>query len=71
MNKKRPEYIKCIQHTHVDLPETSWCGKKLSSFDWVFQDIDDAVYSVQQGSRQVPCSDCLKKIYEVFKEVEE
>jgi len=56
MNKKRPEYIKCIQHTHVDLPETSWCGEKLFSFDWAFQDIDDAVYSVQQGSRQVPCS---------------
>jgi hypothetical protein len=71
MNKKRPEYIKCIQHTHVDLPKTSWCGEKLFSFDWAFQDIDHAVYSVQQGSRQVPCPDCLKKIYEVLNEVEE
>ena len=68
MTENRPEYIKCIQHTHADLPKTSWCGKKLFSFDWVFQDIDHAVYSVQSGSVQVPCSDCLKKIYEVLKD---
>jgi hypothetical protein len=66
MTKERPEYVKCIQHTRSDLQKTSWCGKKLSSFDWVFQDIDHAVYSVQYGSRQVPCPDCLKKIYEVL-----
>jgi hypothetical protein len=68
MTKNRPEYIRCIQHTHADLPTTSWCGEKYSSFDWVFQDIDHAVYSVLNGSRQVPCPDCLKKIYEVLKD---
>jgi hypothetical protein len=66
MNKERPEYIRCIQHTHADLPKTSWCGEKLYSYDWVFQDIDHAVYSTQQGSRNVPCPDCLTKIYEVL-----
>lgn len=66
MNNSRPDYIKCIQHTHADLSKTSWCGKKIYSFDWVFQDIDHAVYSVQSGSRQVPCPDCVNKINEVF-----
>jgi hypothetical protein len=67
MTKSRPDYIKCIQHNHPDLPKTSWCGEKLSSFDWVFRDIDHAVYSVQFGSLQVPCPDCLNRIYEVLK----
>ena len=64
---ERPEYIRCIQHTHAELQKTSWCGRKLYSFDWVFQDIDHAVYSVQSGSRQIPCPECLDKIYEVLK----
>ena len=68
MTKPRPEYIRCILHTHADLPKTSWCGEKLSSFDWAFQNIDDAVYSVQRGSLSIPCPDCLKKIYEVLGE---
>ena len=70
MTKNRPEYIRCIQHTNTPLhiPKTSWCGEKLYCFDWVFQDIGHAVYSVQNGSRQVPCPDCLKKIYEVLEE---
>ena len=67
MSKSRLDYIKCIKHTHADLPNTSWCGEKLSSFDWVFQDIDHAVYSVQFGSRNIPCPDCLNKIYGVLK----
>ena len=28
-SKSRPDYIKCIKHTHADLPNTSWCGEKL------------------------------------------
>ena len=67
MTKNRPDYIKCIQHTSVELSKTSWCGEKLTSSDWVFQDIDHAVYSVQSGSRMVPCPDCLEKIYGVLK----
>jgi len=43
--------------------------EKLHSFDWVFQDIDHAVYSVQSGSRIIPCPDCMNKIYEVLKDV--
>ena len=70
MTENRPEYIRCSQHTNTPLhtQKTSWCGEKLS-IDWVFKNIDHAVYSVQQGgSRNVPCPDCLKKIYEVLGE---
>ena len=62
----RPEYIKCIQHTHLDYPKTSWCGKSIYSFDWVFQDIDHATYAMMNGARQVPCSECLNKIAETL-----
>ena len=69
MIENRPEYIRCIQHTHADLSKTSWCGEELSGLQsqyWAFQNIDQAVYSVQEGSRLIPCPDCLKKIYEVL-----
>jgi hypothetical protein len=67
MTKKRPEYIRCIQHTHAEKQKTSWCGEQLSSFDWVFQDIDHATYNVMSGGRQVPCPECLNAIFEVLK----
>ena len=67
MTKSRPEYIRCIQHTHVDKQKTSWCGEKLYSFDWVFQDIDHATYTVMNGGRQVPCPDCINSIIEILK----
>lgn len=65
----RPEYIRCIQHTHAELKNTSWCGKSLYSFDWVFQDIDHATYSIMNEVRQVPCPECITAIREVFKNV--
>jgi len=67
MTKTRPEYIRCIQHTHVDKQKTSWCGQKLSSFDLPFQDIDHATYTVMNGGRQVPCPDCVKFIIGILK----
>jgi|LakMenE18May11ns_1017448.scaffolds.fasta_scaffold9651710_2 hypothetical protein len=58
-SKTRPEYIKCIQHTHADRQKTSWCGQGLSSFDWCFQNIDHAAYSIENQNLQVPCPECL------------
>ena len=63
---ERPDYIRCIQHTHANRKKTSWCGKTLYSFDWVFQDIDHATYSIMNQSRQVPCPECITAIREVF-----
>jgi hypothetical protein len=65
----RLDYIKCIQHTHAERKKTSWCGKSLYSFDWVFQDIDHAVYATMNEARQVPCPECIAAIREVFKDV--
>jgi hypothetical protein len=60
--KSRTEYVRCIQHTHAEREGTSWCGKKIFSFDWVFQDIDHATYATLNGSRQVPCPNCVSVI---------
>jgi hypothetical protein len=65
----RPDYIKCIQHTSAYHKSTSWCGKSISSFDWVFQDIDHAIYAIMSEARQVPCPECVEAIREVFKDV--
>jgi hypothetical protein len=67
MTESRPEYIRCIKHNHGDYPNTTWCGEKYSSFDWVFQDIDHATYTAMDGGRLVPCPDCLNAIFEVLK----
>ena len=64
---ERAEYIKCIQHTHAEKQKTSWCGKQLFSFDWVFQDIDHATYNVMSGGRQVPCPECVNAIFGILK----
>lgn len=65
----RPEYIKCIQHTHAERKKTSWCGKSLSSFDWSFVDIDHAVYATMNNDRLIPCRECITAIREVFNDV--
>ena len=39
MTKKRPEYIRCIQHTHAEKQKTSWCGEQLFSIavNWAYE----------------------------------
>ena len=63
----RPEYIRCIQHTHPNYKNKTWCGKTFYSFDWVFQDIDHAVQIILNEDRQVPCPECISAIREVLK----
>lgn len=65
----RPEYIRCIRHTHSEYKNKTWCDKTFSSFDWVFQDIDHATYTILDKSRLIPCPECISAIREVFKEV--
>lgn len=45
----------------------AWCGESLSSYDWFFESIEDAVLAVQRESRQLPCPDCVKTIKEILK----
>jgi hypothetical protein len=65
----RPDYIKCIQHSHTERKRTTWCGKSLSCFDWAFVDIDHAAYAAMSEARLVPCPECIAAIREVFKDV--
>ena len=40
--------------------------RNTDKFDWVFQDIDHATYAIMDGSRLVPCPDCLNVITSVL-----
>jgi cytidine deaminase len=55
----------CIKHTHVDKQQQSWCGRSVV-MEWVFQDLDHATYSVQQGTTPQPCGDCLQVVLEIL-----
>jgi hypothetical protein len=63
----RPEWIRCIKHTHVYKQNTSWCGERLSNFDKPFQDIDHATYTVKNEGRLVPCPKCVDTIIGILK----
>lgn len=67
MTKPRPEYVACIQHTHAEKENTSWCGRTLSNFEWCFQDIDHAAYNIMSRGMLVPCPDCVATIIGVLK----
>lgn len=56
----RPDYIKCVRHTHEDFRGKSWCGRPVYNFDWVFCDLDHAAHSQMNESRLLPCPECLR-----------
>jgi hypothetical protein len=56
------EYQHHIRHTHADMETSSWCGQQLSRSDWTFQNIDHAIYAIQQDTLQQPCPECLAVI---------
>ncbi|MDF3570895.1 hypothetical protein [Enterobacter cloacae] len=43
----------------------TWCGHKPQFSDWLFQDAQHALLSIEQGSLLVPCKKCLKAIVKV------
>ncbi len=60
------DYQKHIRHTHAEKKRTAWCGAALTEFDWTFQDIDHAAYTVMNGSFQQPCPECVKAVVETL-----
>lgn len=52
---ERPDYIFCI----VKAGTESLCGER--SMDFKFQSVEHAEMAVEQGSRLVPCEECLSK----------
>lgn len=67
----RPEYIKCIAHTHADKIGQSLCGRAIGSKgpdgelrarEFVFIAIDHWFYNEVAGGRLIGCNDCLDTI---------
>lgn len=58
----------CVIHTRQDKKYESWCGRKTNASDWLFQNIDHVIYSIQQGSFVEPCDSCLIAIYKVLED---
>lgn len=57
--------IKYEYRDGVKLPKhqvETWCGHHPVSFEWLFQDAQHALLSIEQSSRISPCSKCLEKI---------
>jgi len=50
-----------ISHTHAERIGVTWCERRIE-LEFVFQSIDHAAYSQQQGSRIIICKDCLAEI---------
>lgn len=58
----RPDWIKCVRHTHEDLKTQSWCGRRLEVFEFAFMDADHAAENGRQGGRLVACGECAAAI---------
>ena len=43
----------------------TWCGHQPQSADWLFQDAQHALLSIEQCSSVEPCKECLKAIVRV------
>lgn len=56
---RRPEWVKCIKHTHEEKKTTSWCGREVS-MEWAFVDLDHAAYSNLNQDRLIPCKKCVR-----------
>jgi hypothetical protein len=59
----RPEYIRCIAHTHADYLGQPWCGAAstgIAGHRAFFQSLDHAAYAIRAQSRLVPCPECLE-----------
>lgn len=47
----------------------TWCGHAPQFSDWLFQDAQHALLSIEHGSLQVPCKKCLAAIIKTVQEV--
>lgn len=60
-----------IKTDHLDgvrLPTNKlevWCEATPSYGEWLFQDAQHALYSIENGFRQEPCRQCLSAIIQV------
>ena len=58
----RPEYVHCIERPWTKpLDRSTFCGRPLEVFDWSFMSLFHAIEAARQGSRLVPCEECVRK----------
>ncbi|BBK09322.1 hypothetical protein [Klebsiella phage 05F01] len=55
------DWINGVKLKHHEI--ITWCGAEPG---WLFQDAQHAILSVEQGSRVLPCKECMKSILEVL-----
>lgn len=53
------DWIRHIRHTHAEMKEKAWCGRKLPQTEWAFVDIDHAAYASMHNDRLAPCKKCI------------
>lgn len=58
----RPDYIKCIRFNK----QNSWCGKRVYSFDWLFETIEHA--AMNRGNNLLVCAECSSEVFRNLKE---
>ena len=56
----RPEWVRCITHTHVDLLTKTWCGRNAEG--WNFVDASHAAENGRKDGRLVACRKCVAAI---------
>lgn len=64
--------IKYDYREGVKLPKheiETWCGHRPGSFEWLFQDAQHALLSIEHGALLVPCKNCLAAIIKTAQEV--
>lgn len=62
MASDRPEYVHCIERPWTKpLDRSTFCGRPLEVFDWSFMSLFHATEAARQGSRLVPCEECVRK----------
>ncbi|EBD4403630.1 hypothetical protein CU481_12100 [Salmonella enterica] len=64
--------IKYDYREGVKLPKheiETWCGHRPGSSEWLFQDAQHALLSIEQGTLLVPCKNCLAAIIKTAQEV--
>ena len=57
----RPDWVRCIAHTHADLAGQAWCGRDVAG-GWAFVDAAHAAENGRKGGRLVACPACAESV---------
>jgi len=60
MSNDTPDWVKHVRMTHVDFKHLTWCGERISG--WDFCDAEHAAENGRKQGRLVACKACVKAI---------